>query len=625
MRTFLQILALGKHRVRDFAMIAFLVSLGTAATLFEPWIYRAIIDDIAGVFVTPQPLLTAEGWIERVVLSLEHIPGSWARVFTAPLVAVTDAGGRVLEGRSIPQAMATVIAGALLLVGLRLLAEWFKLVADNRMALVASDLERDFILRTFRHVVHLPLRFFTRRASGAVARQVDQSDNVAPVFTAAAQQFWPDFFRLTAILAILVVANVELALIATISILAYGVVTWRSSQLLAAEVDRYYELWDDVSSHIQQSIAGIKTVQTHGNEEHEARTLDDLSRGAYAAYVRRNRLGNRYTYMQEAIACVAKAAVLALGGLKAIEHQLTPGDVVMFLTYLDRLFAPIENLTGLYMELQQHLAAVRRAHRLLEQETEGGDQRPPLVPEPGDVRFDEVTFGYSPRRKVLDRVSFHLRAGERTALVGPSGAGKTTVTDLLVGLYKPQSGKILVAGQPIDAVSPSSVRTAIRGVAADGTLFRMSIRENIRYGRLRATDDEVREAATLAGLDAVVERLEEGLDTVVGERGVELSVGERQRVLLGRAFVARPTVLILDEATANLDFRTEASVKEALARLSHGRTTLLIAHRRSMLTDVDRVIVLRDGRIEQDGSPEELLSREGYFRDLVRASEDRAT
>jgi ABC-type multidrug transport system fused ATPase/permease subunit len=621
-RTFLDILALGRSRVRDLVLIGVLVSLGTASSLFEPWIYRAIIDDIAGVFVAPPMLLEAESWLGRLSRAIEHIPGSWARVFTAPLVAVTSVGGRALEGRSVPQAMATVIVGALLLGVLKLMAEWCKLVADNRMAAVASDLERGFILRTFRHVLRLPLSFFTRRSSGGVARQVDQSDNIAPVFTAAAQQFWPDFFGLAAILTILVAANAELALIAAIAIVAYGLVTWQSSRRLDAALDRYYALWDDVSSHVQQAVAGIKTVQAHGNEEHEAEKLDALSRHAYATYVARNRVANRYTYMQEAIVALARTLVLALGGLKAIEHQLTPGDVVMFLAYLDRLFTPIENLTGLYTQLQQHATAVRRAQRLLEQPIAGGDEQPPLVPEPAEVRFSDVTFGYSARRPVLDRVSFHLRPGERTALVGPSGAGKTTVTDLLVGLYKPQSGQILVAGQRLDEVSPSSVRAAIRGVAADGTLFRLSIRENIRYGRLDATDEDVRTAASMAGLDTVVQQLEDGLDTLIGERGVELSVGERQRVLLARAFIGRPTVLVLDEATANLDFRTESSVKEALALLAHGRTTLLIAHRRSMLSEVDRVIVLRDGRIEQDGSPEELLNQDGYFRDMVRASED---
>ena len=622
MRDFLQILSLGRHHVGRFTFIAFLVSVGTLATLLEPWIYRAIIDDIAGVFVTSQPLLDAETWLERLFLTWEHIPGGWARMFTAPLGAVADAGSRVLEGRSVPQAMATVVAGALLLIVLRLFAEWVKLLADNRVARIASELERGFILRTFGHVLRLPLSFFSKRSSGSIARQIDQSDNVAPIFTAAAQEFWPDFFRVTAILAVLLVANRELAAIGAVGLVAYGIVSWRSSRRLDAELDRYYGLWDDASSHIQQVVAGIKTVQTHGNEAHEAETLDRLTGVAYDAYLRRTRLVNRYAYAQDAIVCIAKASVLGLGGLKAIEHQLTPGDVVMFLAYLDRLFAPVENLTGLYSALQQHVASVRRAQRLLAQRQADGGERPPVVVHAGDVAFENVTFGYAARHPVLKGVSFHLRSGERTALVGPSGAGKTTVSDLLVGLYAPQTGRIVLDGQDIATVAPWSLRHAVRGVAADGTLFRMSIRDNIRYGRLDATDADVTAAAALAGLDGVVERLDDGLDTLVGERGVELSVGERQRLLLARAFLARPSVLVLDEATANLDFRTEASVKEALAELSRGRTTLLIAHRRSMVTDVDRVIVLRDGRIEQDGSPLELQNRPGYFQDMLRASEN---
>lgn len=203
METFFRVLALGRERRRDFLTIAALVSAGTVATLFEPWIYRAIIDDIAGVFVAPQPLLEAEGWFERIWRSLEHVPGSWARVFTAPFVAFADAGSRLLTERSVPQAVATVLAGAATLVVLRLVAEWLKLLADNRAAVVASGLERNFIVGTFRHVLRLPLSFFTRRSSGAVARQVDQSDSVAPIVTAAIQQFWPDFFRLVAILAVL--------------------------------------------------------------------------------------------------------------------------------------------------------------------------------------------------------------------------------------------------------------------------------------------------------------------------------------------------------------------------------------------------------------------------------------
>ncbi|MCC7175438.1 MAG: ABC transporter ATP-binding protein [Bryobacterales bacterium] len=619
MRAFLEILMLGRDRLKAFAVAAILVSLGTGAILMEPLIYRSIIDDIAGVFVAPRAVVQAETAIERAAGAMNHLRPSIGRIFRVPMTpyAPDDGGRRTLENRTAHEAAATVILGALLLVVIRLLAEWFKRLGDNRAAALAADVERGFILRTFRHVIRLPLGFFTTRASGALARQIDQSDNVAPVFTAAAQDLWPDLLRLLAILVIMLTVNRELAIVSAVTILVYALVTWRLTRTIESESERYYALWDDVSSRIQQAVAGIKTVQAHAAEDHEAARVEEASKAAYDSFLWRNRVQNRYTFMQDAVISVSKACVLAAGGLKALEHQLTPGDVVMFLAYLDRLYGPIESLTGMYTDMRQHIAGIRRAKRLMEEPVALGEDLPPLRPEHGSVSFRDVGFGYAPGRKVLDGVSFNLKAGERTALIGPSGAGKTTIADLLVGLYRPQRGQVLVDGQAVDQVSPSSVRAAIRGVAADGTLFGTTIAENIRYGHWNASEEDVRQAAALAGLEPVLERLPDGLNTVIGERGVALSAGERQRVLLARAFVARPTVLILDEATANLDFRTEISVKRALSVLSEGRTTLLVAHRRSMLTNVDRVLVLREGRIEQDGTPEELMQSGGYFRDMM--------
>ena len=618
-RTFIHILMLGRDRLKAFAMVAVLVSLGTVATLVEPWIYRAIIDDIAGVFVAPPAVVDAENVIERGWRSVEHLGGSVGRMARVPMTAyVDDAGtGRSLEQRTVHEAAATVILGAILLVAIRLAAEWFKRLGDNRAAFLASGVERAFILRTFRHVIRLPLSFFTTRSSAALARQIDQSDNVSPIFTAAAQDLWPDVFRLVVIIGIMLVVNDELAIVAAVTILAYGLVTWRLTRVLDVESDRYYALWDEVASRIQQAVAGIKTIQAHGAEDFEARGIDEASEIAYKSYLQRNRIHNRYSFLQDAVISVSKAGVLVIGGLKALEHQLTPGDVVMLLAYLDRLYSPIESLTSMYTDLQQHISGVRRAQRLLLVAPATGADLPALKATQGAVSFNNVSFGYASGTKVLDGVSFQLRPGERTALVGPSGAGKTTITDLLIGLYRPQEGEVLVDGQAVGTVSPSSLRAAIRGVAADGTIFGVTLADNIRYGRLDASEVEVGEAAKLAGLEAVIAQLPEGLDTLIGERGVALSVGERQRILLARAFVARPTVLILDEATANLDFQTEASIKSALSVLAKGRTTLIIAHRKSMLTEVDRVLVLQHGRIEQDGTPAELIKVDGYFRDMM--------
>ena len=623
MKTLWEVLALGRRKIPGFVLVAVLVSLGTAASLVEPWIYRAIIDDVAGVFVEPAPLARVESILENIDRSSRHIESSGRRVFQAPMrKAEPSAPRRTLAPRTVHQALATVLIGALLVVLVRALSQALKMWGDNLSARLSNELERDFILKAFDHVLRLPLGFFTSRASGAIARQIDQSDQVAPIFAAVSQEIWPELFALVSVFVILFSVNWELAAIVLLVVPFYVLVTWRMSSHLDTALERYYELWDEVSSRIQQAVAGIKTVQAHGTAAHEERELARAAGTAYEAYLRRNRVQNRYTYLQDLLMSASKAGVLALGGYKALQHQLTPGDVVLFLAYVDRVYEPIEGLTGLITTLQQHASSVRRARRLLDEPVALGEDLPPLEPRAGAVEFEDVAFSYGRRsRRVLDGVSFRLRAGERTALVGPSGAGKTTLTDLLVALYRPAAGLIRIDGQSLADVAPSSVRAAVRGVAADGVLFKGTMAANIRYGRLDATDEEVAEAAQLAGLGPVIERLPEGLDATIGDRGVELSVGERQRVLLARAFVARPAILVLDEATANLDFRTEAQVKTALERLAHGRTTLLIAHRRSMLTDVDRVLVLREGRIEQDGTPAELLKVDGYFRQMMTAED----
>jgi ABC-type multidrug transport system fused ATPase/permease subunit len=623
MRSLLAILALARGRLRAFFWVALMVSIGTAASLFEPWIYRAIVDDIAGVFVAPRPVAEAEAFFEHVGSSLGHFEKSSKRIFRAPLQRLQAQPGvkRRLAPRTPPQAVATVILGACLLLVTRLLSELFRIRGDNRSTRISNDLERGYILRTFHHVLRLPLGFFARRASGAVARQIDQSDHVAPVFTSLSQEFWPDFFRLAAILAIMSSLNLTLALITFIAVPVYALVTWHMARRLETQLERYYGLWDEVSSRIQQAVAGIKTVITHGAAAWEERQLDVASGHAFDTYLERARVLNRYTFVQESIVTFSKAAALLLGGIKALQHQLTPGDVVLFVAYLDQVYSPIENLTELYTSLQEHLSSLKRAERLLETPSAPGEDRPPFVPSGGAIDFENVVFGYTPNRRVLDGVTFHIRAGEHVGLVGPSGAGKTTIIDLLAGLYQPDSGAIRIDGQRLDDVAPSSVRAAVRSVAADGTLFRMTVAENIRYARQEASDAEVAGAARLAGLEPLLQRLPEGLATPIGERGVELSVGERQRVLLARAFLARPAVLLLDEATANLDFKTEEAVKEALETISKGRTTVVVAHRRSMLTDVERALVLRDGRIEQDGTPAELLAVDGYFRQMIRAAD----
>jgi ABC-type multidrug transport system fused ATPase/permease subunit len=471
-------------------------------------------------------------------------------------------------------------------------AELCRVAGNNHASVLANGVEREFILRTFRHVMRLPLAFFSGKATGAISRQIDQSDQIAPVFTAAAEEIWPDLFSLAAILVVLFVANAELALIVLIALPVYAAITWRMTLRLETDMDEYYAFWDEVSSDIQQAVAGAKTIQTYDLAAEEGHRMEEATRNAYEAYLRRNRLQNRFAYFQEVVVTFSRAAVLLLGGWKALQHQLSPGDVVMFIAYLDRIFDPIENLTGLYSSLQQHVGSIRRAEKLLSEPPAAGAEKPRLEPGGGLVEFEDVWFGYDPGRPVLKGVSFRI--------------------------YEPQRGEIRIDGQRTRDVSPASLRAAIRGVSPEGTIFRMTIRENIRYGRLTASDAEVEEAARLAGLAPVLAKLPEGIGTPIGERGVELSMGERQRVLLARAFLAGPEVFVLDEATASLDFRTENAIKETLRAISRGRTTILVAHRRSMLTEVDRVLVLNRGRIDEEGTPAALIAGSGYFHQMMQ-------
>jgi len=311
-----------RPRLRALLVVALLVSLSTASSLVEPWIYRAIIDDIAGVFVAPDPLEYADRALEDVTRSLQHLPGSLGRMFNA--LPQKSAGAaderRALAFRTPQQAIATVLVGALLLVLVRLVSEWCALRGDIRATAVANDVERSFIMRTFRHVTVLPLSFFSLRASQGVARQVDQADEISPIVSAVSKEVWPDAFSLVVILGILVSVNWELALISMVAVPLYGLVTWRMARALDADIDRYYALWDNVSSRIQQAIAGIKTVQAHGAGEHEVSCLARASATAYDTYLRRIRLQSRYAFVQNGIIGVSKAGVLALGGIRALER-----------------------------------------------------------------------------------------------------------------------------------------------------------------------------------------------------------------------------------------------------------------------------------------------------------------
>ncbi len=588
---------------KRFAVIAVLAVLATGADLLQPLVYRMAINDVAGLFVERPRFapVTAEQHYDR----LRDTQKAHRSNYVAP--------------RTRQQTVNSLMWAVAWLFLISVVGHGLTLLANLHSAAVATLIESKLIQATFGHVLRLPLSFFSRRASGGLAKRIDQSDQVAPIVSAFSHQIAPDVLRILGICAIMLTQSWSLTVAALATLPLYLMVSRRAARRLETGLAEYYVMWENVSVRINDALAAVKTVKLSGAEPREGDRLQAASQAAYGNFLSRSRLEHGYLFLQETLSHLSKALVLGYGGWMVLDRRLTPGDVVMFVAYLDRIYDPIDSLSSMAVSLQQHVASLKRAIRLLET---GPMERGgvPLAPGPGEIEFRNVRFGYVPTREVLCGVSFTAVCGKVTAITGPSGAGKTTAADLLLKLFEPDGGEIRIDGQALQEIDPSSVRRAIGMVAADGAVFRGTLAENIRYKCPAAPDEQVREAALAAGLGSMLGRLPLGLGTEIGERGVGLSVGERQRLQIARILVDKPRILVLDEATANLDYATEGEFKRALDGLTPQPTRLVIAHRYSMVKAADHVVVLEHGRVLEQGTPAELIAAGGWFARFAQAS-----
>jgi subfamily B ATP-binding cassette protein MsbA len=369
---------------------------------------------------------------------------------------------------------------------------------------------------------------------------------------------------------------------------------------------------------LSQTFQGARHVKAYGMESYEEGRAATLFERIYQLVDRANRTRSRASPMMEALGGAAVAVVIAYGGYQVINDARTPGAFFSFITALLLAYQPLKSLANLNASLQEGLAAAHRLFEVLDIEPEIRDlpDARPLRVTGGEIRFEDVRFGYQPPAVALDGITFTIPAGSTVALVGPSGAGKSTVLNLIPRFYDISAGSIAIDGQDIRTVTLTSLRAPLALVAQEASLFDDTVRANIAYGRLSATETEIAAAAAAAAADRFIAELPQGYDTLVGEHGVRLSGGQRQRLAIARAMLKDAPILLLDEATSALDNESERHVQAALKRLMQGRTTLVIAHRLSTIVGADLICVMDRGRIVESGKHAQLLARGGLYARL---------
>jgi ATP-binding cassette subfamily B protein len=488
---------------------------------------------------------------------------------------------------------------------------------------LASRVMHDLRIRVFVHFQRLSLDFFTDEKVGVLmSRMTSDVENLQQLVQDGISSFAAQGLTMIVITAILFATNVTLAAWTVLLVvpLMFVFTLWfhhASEKGYLLSRDRIANVLADLS----ESLYGIRVVTANNRQKRNIANHRHVV-GAYRdANLYTGRVNAIYGPSTNMIGIFGSAMLLGIGGHMVLEHQLTIGALVAFFLYLNRFFAPIQLLVQQYNSLQQGRSSVIRLREVLQTPPSIDEAENPVVLPTieGRITFEDVSFGYNPDNLVLHDVNLEIAPGESVAFVGPTGAGKSTMAKLANRFYDPTSGRILLDGIDIRTVTLHSLRSQLGVVPQEAFLFAGSIRTNLGFGRTGIFDEEIEEAIDVVGLRDLIARLPEGLDTVIHERGQTLSAGERQLLALARAFLARPRVLILDEATSSLDLQSETVIETALDRLLEGRSAILIAHRLTTAQRADRIVVIDQGGIVEVGTPRELLNREGAYASMYRA------
>lgn len=485
----------------------------------------------------------------------------------------------------------------------------------------------DLRMRLFNHIQTLPVSFFTRNPTGRlVTRVTSDVQNMHEFFTSVISVVFKDIFLLLGIMIVLIGINWKFALV-SFTVMPFVIFASFSFSNQAREAFRTLRVKiAEINSKIAETIGGIKVIQLFRKEGENYESFEKLNHENYIAGMKQIHVMAVFMPVIELLGSVSVALVIFYGGSSVISEKVTIGALVAFISYIKMFFGPIRDIADKYNILQNAMASAERIFLILDTENitenDSGKAYDKALLNNKDnktdgkinsIEFKNVSFGYVPGEEVLKNISLNVRAGEKIAVVGPTGTGKTTLINLLARFYEPESGLILVNGIDIKEIPPALLRSKMALVMQDSFLFSGTVRENIARGKSGITDKEMERIIDASNCRAVIERLPNGLDTVLSEGGKSISSGERQLISIARAFARDPEIIMLDEATSYVDSETESRIEKALENLMEGRTSIIIAHRLSTAHRADRIIVLKKGKIIESGSHEELMRIKGFY------------
>ena len=543
------------------------------------------------------------------------------------LVAVNRAAGLVLPGSTkflidnvivnqdtgLLRLLLLVVGGALLVQSVTsfLLTRLLSVEAQHLISVLRSQMQR--------HIVRLPIGFFDDSKSGAlVSRIMNDPEGVRNLVGTGLVQLVGGVITACVAMVLLIRINGMMTLYAFLPLALFGIISIRAFAWVRPIFRKRGELNADVTGRITETLGGIRVIKGFGAEPQESRVFEEGVDRVFQNVRESLTATSLVTSLATLLMGLTSVIIMGVGGTMILRGEMTVGDFVAFTLYLAFLIAPIVQMSNIGTQLTEAFAGLDRMEEILAMDPEGEEPERTVILDDvrGDLEFRDVRFAYQEGKEVLHGISFRAPAGSVTALVGSSGSGKSTVAGLAASFRKPTSGTVLVDGRDLATVQLDSYRRRLGVVLQDEFLFEGTIRQNILFARPDADEARLQAAVTAAHVDEFASRFDDGLDTVIGERGVKLSGGQRQRIAIARALLAEARVLILDEATSSLDNESEAFIQQSLARLMEGCTTLVIAHRLSTIRRADCILVLEDGNVVERGTHDDLIEKRGRYHEL---------